>query len=164
MEEDRIAKIEVEGRSVNILRNIATINMDDLITEVSESGGHTLWFGHLQASADAAVEREDLKMDTLSAKLASDFRKEQARLGTKITENMVAEHLTLHPELIAAKEMLIETKRNAADLRAAYSTAQQKSRTLQNLTFLIGQETGARRDPLRDKMREDVKKGARQPV
>ena len=165
MPDERIVKVDIAGgSSADVMRSVGSIDMDNLTGEVSEAGGFTLWWAHLKAQAEAAVERLDLALDVLSAEKAREFRTKQARLDAKTTEPMVAEHLTLHPEVIAAKEALIEAKSKATIVRAAYDAAQQKSRTLQNLTFLIGAEHGANRDPLRTRMREDAKKMERRPV
>jgi hypothetical protein len=162
---ERIVTIDIAGGSTaDVLRSVGSIDMDNLTGEVSESGGYTLWWAHLKAQAEASVERLDLALDVLSAEKAKEFRVKQARADAKTTEPMVAEHLTLHPEVIAIKEALIDAKAKASMVRAAYDAAQQKSRTLQNLTFLIGAEVGANHDPLRTRMREDAKKMARRPV
>ena len=165
MPDERIVKVDIAGgSSADVLRSIGNIDMDNLTGEVSEAGGFMLWWAHLKAQAESAVERMDLALDVLSAEKAKEFRTKQARLDAKTTEPMVSEHLMLHPEIIAAKEALIEAKSKASIVRAAYDAAQQKSRTLQNLTFLIGSEYGADHNPLRTRMREDAKKMARRPV
>ena len=161
---EEIARIEVKDQAVAVKRATGDIDLDNLTGEVSESGGYALWWAHLKAKAEAEVERMDLALDVLSAQKAKDFRIKQSRLDAKTTEPMVAEHLMLDPDVQAAKEALIEAKEKASLVRAAYDAAQQKSRTLQNLTFLIGAEYGANHDPLRTRMREDAKKMARRPV
>lgn len=165
MNDTEIARVEVKDQAVAVKRAIGDIDMDNLTGEVSECGGYALWWAHLKAQAEAKVERLDLALDVLSAQKAKDFRLKKSRADEKITEPIVAEHLMLDVEVQAAKETLIEAKAQAALVRAAYDTAQQKSRTLQNLTFLIGQEVGANHDPLRTRMREDAKKiERRRPV
>lgn len=165
MAEDTIARIEVKEQSVAVKRAIGDIDMDNLTGEVSESGGYALWWAHLKAKAEAEIERLDLALDVLSAKKAKDWRVQQARLDNKVTEPMVKEFITLDADVLAAKEALIDAKEKAALVRAAYDAAQQKSRTLQNLTFLIGAEYGATHEPLRQRMREDAKKiDRRRPV
>lgn len=166
MSDERIARVDISGgSSADVVRSVGSIDMDNLTGEVSESGGFTLWWAHLKAQAEASVERLDLALDVLSAQKAKDFRIRQARSDQKTTEPMVAEHLMLDADVQAAKEALIEAKEKASLVRSAYDAAQQKSRTLQNLTFLIGQEHGANHDPLRTRMREDAKKiERRKPV
>lgn len=165
MPDERIVRVDIAGgNSADVVRSVGSINMDDLTGEVSEAGGYMLWWAHLKAQAESAVERQDLALDVLSAEKAREFRLKQQRADAKTTEPMVAEHLMLHSEIIAAKEALIEAKAKATIVRAAYDAAQQKSRTLQNLTFLIGAEHGANHDSLRTRMREDAKKMARRPV
>jgi hypothetical protein len=160
-----IARVEVKDQAVAVKRAVGDIDLDNLTGEVSESGGYALWWAHLKAKAEGEVERMDLALDVLSAKKAKEFRIKQQRADAKTTEPMVAEFLMLDEDVMAAKVALIDAKEKASLVRAAYDAAQQKSRTLQNLTFLIGAEVGANHDPLRTRMREDAKKiERRRPV
>lgn len=158
--------VPVAGREINVARVLGDIDMDNLVREVSESNGYSVWFAWQQAEADVEVTRAEDELEFRSAEAASNFRLEQTRLERKITENMVHEHLVMNATIRELKDKVIEAQRRASIMRGVSMAVNQKARTLANLTFLIGNEHGAG-EAMRQKMRDDVKKSGglrRQPV
>ena len=153
--------IDSMDRIVGVARSLGEIDLDDLHREVREAGGNSVWWGVLQAEADAGVARATLALKTIEAETAKAYRTQQLRLDQKCTEAMVSEHLTLDADVRNAKEAVIEAERRAAIVRAASMAVNQKARTIQNLAFLIGQEHGARTSPLRERVRDELRDEAR---
>lgn len=157
--------VPVAGRGINIARVLGDINMDNLVREVSESNGFSVWFAWQQAEADTEVERAKQRLEYREAEIAHDFRLEQTRLERKITENMVNECLVMNQEVRELKDSLIEAQRRAGIMRGVSMAVNQKARTLEKMTFLIGNEHGAG-EAMREKMCDDAKRsgGLRKPV
>ena len=164
-------EISVAGRHLDVARSLGEIDLDNLTREVQDANGTSIWWGVMQAEADHAVERAKLQLDVVKAEAAQKYRLDRNLGAEKTTEPMVAEHLTLHKGVREAKENVFEAERKAAILRAVSMSVNQKARTLEKLTFLIGQEHGANRSPLRDEVKrrlreeqEEPPRARRQPV
>jgi hypothetical protein len=154
-------KMNVADRTVEIVRALGEIDMDNLTREVQDAGGHSVWWAVLAAEQDAKIEHTRLALKTAEAEKAQKYRVEKSRLSEKVTEAMVQEHLTLDGVLVDLREVMIDEEKKSAILHAVSSAVNQKARTLQNLSFLIGQEHGANREALRDRVKDGIAKERR---
>jgi hypothetical protein len=145
--DERTTEIAVGGRTREITRALGEIDYDNLIRETQDIGGHVIWWGVLHARAMKEVGRAKLRADVVEAQTARALRHERTRNGEKVTDKIIDEETSLHRDVIAAKEALIDAEERANILKSVSFSLEQKNRLLTSLTGAIAREMGANSAP-----------------
>lgn len=135
--------VRVGDRTYSIVRTLAEIDLDNLTREVQDVGGHAIWWGVLYAHAQKEVSRAKLRVEVVEAQTAKALRLERARREEKVTEKIIEEETTIHKDVTAAKEVLLDAEERAGMLRAVTFAIEQKQRTLTAMTGALAREMGA---------------------
>jgi hypothetical protein len=139
---DGLDRVTVSGRTATVVRTLAEIDTDNLTKEVQEIGGTAIWWGVLYARALREVGRAKLRVGVVEGQTARALRVTLARDRglEKVTEKIIEQEVTLHADVIAAKEEHIAAEERANMLRAVTFAIEQKQRTLTALTGAIARE------------------------
>ena len=135
--------IVVRGRTATIVRTIAEIDLDNLTREVQDVGGTAIWWGVLYARAQSDVGRAKLHVGVMEGQFAKAERTRRFNTGEKITDKIIEEETALSPDVIRAREELIDAEERAAMLRSVTFAVEQKQRTLTAMTGAIAREISA---------------------
>lgn len=136
------------GDYVHVIgRALVTIDYDNLIGETSDIGGHVQWWGVLHARAMKEVGRAKLRVDVVEGQTARALRLERTREGARVTDKIIDEETSLHRDVIAAKEALIDAEETANILKSTTFALEQKNRMLTSLMGAVAREMGANAAP-----------------
>ena len=155
-----VARVSIEGRTIEITRTLGEINFDNLTKEVQEAGGQVVWYGTLAARAYSQQRRRKIQLEIARAEVSKDLRREAARLGEKTTERSIEENVLLNDRVQNVESALIDAEEHAMILTAVQRALEEKQRTLRMIVGTLARELDASggaeslRETMRQKFRE----------
>src|SRR5882672_6525445 len=100
-------RLHVAGRSLDVVRGLGEINLERIQHELSDAGGHSIWWGIMAAEAQAEHERAKIRCDLKRSEIAADFRRSKMQSQERITEAQVTEHIERSEDYQKAREAVI---------------------------------------------------------
>lgn len=93
------------------------IDLDNLRDAQGDQAGKFAWYAVVAANAASKLESAKNRLEILKAEKGSEFRKNPS--AGKVTEGLVNEHVTTHPEVIEMEKEVVEARRQLGLVKAA---------------------------------------------
>lgn len=154
---DEIVKVIVEGRAFDVVREIATIDLDDLTGEVQKIGGDAIWWAVLAAKARKEHRIAKMHAAVVEAEQAKEHRRALGLAKERVTEKMIEEAVALDKQVQQAEQDEIDAEERVNILTGVHSAVEQKQRTLNGMSLMLLREQNAVEHASQDAMRDVIR-------
>lgn len=142
MDEKQETKPEGKKTVEETIQDDLEINDEKIVEELKNQPGLFFYYATMSARASRARRKAKLKAKESEAALVKDFRQRmnQEQPGVRVTERMIDEYLSAHPDYIAMNTRLIDLEYTEDMLTLARDAFKERHQALMEISRAISDE------------------------